>query len=165
MRSPSPSLSTLAVLLAAVVSPVVAGTKEIWWNITYVEDANPDGLYPRRVIGVNGTWPYVILPPPPSLIYLSVRARTDVCVGVEWYRPPMIEVNSTDDLLVHALNSLDEPTSIHHHGMFFNSTSWMDGAVMVSQWFVFLSISTFNSYYTILLMALRSCFILHCAHY
>lgn len=145
MRSPSPSLSTLAVLLAAVVSPVVAGTKEIWWNITYVEDANPDGLYPRRVIGVNGTWPYVILPPP-SLVYLSVRARTD---GLEWYRPPMIEVNSTDDLLVHALNSLDEPTSIHHHGMFFNSTSWMDGAVMVSQWFVFLSISTFNSYYTL----------------
>lgn len=37
---------------------------------------------------------------------------------------------------MHAYNSLDEPTSIHHHGMFFNSTSWMDGAVMVSQWLV-----------------------------
>ena len=48
----------------------------------------------------------------------------------------MIEVNSTDDLLVHATNSMDQPTSIHHHGMFFNSTSWMDGAVGVSQWLV-----------------------------
>jgi iron transport multicopper oxidase len=29
----------------------------LWWNITYVENANPDGLFERRVIGVNGTWP------------------------------------------------------------------------------------------------------------
>lgn len=43
--------------LAALASPVLAGVHEIWWNITYVEDANPDGLAERRVIGVNGTWP------------------------------------------------------------------------------------------------------------
>ena len=44
-------------VFAVVVLPVVAGVQEIWWNLTYVEQANPDGLYPRRVIGVNGTWP------------------------------------------------------------------------------------------------------------
>lgn len=47
--------SALAPLFAA--APTLAAVHEIWWNITYVEDANPDGLQPRRVIGVNGTWP------------------------------------------------------------------------------------------------------------
>ncbi|KAA1476163.1 ferroxidase [Dentipellis sp. KUC8613] len=89
---------------ASVVTPVLAGVHEIWWNITYVEDANPDGLFPRRVIGVNGSWPI-----------------------------PPIEVSTNDSLLVHAFNSLDQPTTLHHHGMFFNSTTWMDGAQGVSQ--------------------------------
>ncbi|KAI0765253.1 Fet3 protein [Fomes fomentarius] len=94
--------SALAILSAA--APALAAVHEIWWNITYVQDANPDGLQPRRVIGVNGTWP-----------------------------PPPIDVTTNDLLLVHATNSIDQPTSLHHHGMFFNSTSWMDGAVGVSQ--------------------------------
>jgi hypothetical protein len=42
-----------------LVSPTFAGVKEVWWNLTYVDNANPDGLYERRVIGVNGTWPCV----------------------------------------------------------------------------------------------------------
>lgn len=49
-------------------------------------------------------------------------------------RPPPIEVNTTDTLRVHATNSLDRPTTLHHHGMFFNSTSWYDGATGVTQW-------------------------------
>lgn len=44
-------------LFYVLVPPVLAGTTEVWWNITYVEDASPDGLFERRVIGVNGTWP------------------------------------------------------------------------------------------------------------
>lgn len=55
--------SSLALL--AAVSPVLAGVHEIWWNLTYVENANPDGLFPRRVIGVNGTWPLVFGNCPP----------------------------------------------------------------------------------------------------
>ena len=43
---------------------VVAGVQELWWNVTYVQNANPDGLFPRQVIGVNGTWPCVILVQP-----------------------------------------------------------------------------------------------------
>nr|ABE60664.1 Fet3 protein [Phanerodontia chrysosporium] len=93
-----------ALALLAAVSPALAGVHEVWWNITYVQQANPDGLQPRRVIGINGTWP-----------------------------PPPIDVQSTDDLLVHAYNSLDQPMTLHHHGMFFNSTSWMDGALAISQ--------------------------------
>lgn len=90
--------------LLALSSPAIAGVQELWWNVTYVLDANPDGLFERRVIGVNGTWP-----------------------------PPPIEVSTTDSLLVHVTNSIDQLATLHHHGMYFNSTSWMDGALGVSQ--------------------------------
>ncbi|EGO03467.1 Fet3 ferroxidase [Serpula lacrymans var. lacrymans S7.3] len=90
--------------LLFLASPAFAGVQEVWWNITYVLNANPDGLYERRVIGVNGTWP-----------------------------PPPISINSTDSLLLHATNSLDVATTLHHHGMYMNSTSWMDGALAVGQ--------------------------------
>ena len=33
-----------------------AALVELNWNITYT-NANPDGLYERRVVGVNGKWP------------------------------------------------------------------------------------------------------------
>ncbi|KAJ3506458.1 hypothetical protein NLJ89_g6860 [Agrocybe chaxingu] len=101
MRS---SLPITSILLASVVSPVLAGVKELWWNITYVENANPDGLFERRVIGVNNTWP-----------------------------PPPVDVNQTDSLVVHVTNSLEQATTLHHHGMFFNRTSWMDGAQGVTE--------------------------------
>lgn len=52
-------LSRLATLCLLVVPQVLGSVHEVWWNITYVQDANPDGLLPRRVIGVNGTWPSV----------------------------------------------------------------------------------------------------------
>ncbi|KAH9000834.1 Fet3 protein [Lactarius hatsudake] len=91
-------------LLYVLASPAFAGVTEVWWNITYVEDANPDGLFDRRVIGVNGTWP-----------------------------PPPHDVSANDTLVVHALNSLSEPTTLHHHGMFFNYSTWFDGAQGVSQ--------------------------------
>ncbi|KAH8101809.1 Fet3 protein [Cristinia sonorae] len=94
--------STLALL--AAVSPALAAVRELWWNLTFVDNVNPDGAFPRRAIGVNGTWP-----------------------------PPPMDVNEDDVLIVHALNSLDKPATLHHHGMFFNSTSWFDGALGVTQ--------------------------------
>lgn len=51
-----------------------------------------------------------------------------------YHRPPPIEVSAADTLIVHASNSLDETTSLHHHGMLFNGTSWMDGAVGLGEW-------------------------------
>ncbi|KAF8816070.1 ferroxidase [Phlegmacium glaucopus] len=97
-------MRTSLIPLVALASPALAGVREIWWNVTYVQDANPDGLFPRRVIGVNNTWP-----------------------------PPPIDVNTTDSLVLHVTNSLDQVTAIHHHGMFFNSTSWMDGAQGITE--------------------------------
>ncbi|KAJ7512531.1 Fet3 protein [Mycena galericulata] len=94
--------SLLPLLLLA--PNVLAGVTEIWWNLTYVQNVNPDGLQPRRVIGVNGTWP-----------------------------PPPIDVPQNDTLILHATNSIDTVSTLHHHGMFFNSSSWNDGAVGVSE--------------------------------
>ncbi|KAJ7138427.1 Fet3 protein [Mycena crocata] len=96
----SPSL-----LLPLLAAPhALAGVHEVWWDLTYVNDVNPDGLSPRRAIGVNGTWP-----------------------------PPPIDVSQNDTLIVHATNSLETVSSLHHHGMFFNSSSWEDGAVGVTE--------------------------------
>lgn len=50
--------------------------------------------------------------------------------------PPPIDVSANDTLYVHALNSLDEITTLHHHGMYFTNASWYDGALGVSQWLV-----------------------------
>ncbi|KAF7291853.1 Fet3 protein [Mycena indigotica] len=90
--------------LLVAASPALAAVHELWWNLTYVENVNPDGLKPRRVIGVNGTWP-----------------------------PPPIDVSTNDSYILHAINSLDTVSSIHHHGMFFNASSWNDGAVGVTE--------------------------------
>ena len=49
--------SSVVLPLLTAAAPVLAGVHEVWWNITFVENANPDGLAERRVIGVNGTWP------------------------------------------------------------------------------------------------------------
>lgn len=57
---PHPSLmkiSQVAPLLLPLVQPALGGVQELWWNLTWVENVNPDGLFDRRAIGVNGTWP------------------------------------------------------------------------------------------------------------
>ncbi|KAF9239309.1 Fet3 protein [Melanogaster broomeanus] len=91
-------------LLLVLSTCTFVAAHELWWNITYVQNANPDGLFDRRVIGVNGSWP-----------------------------PPPISVDTSEPLTLHVTNGLDLPTTMHHHGMFFNSSSWMDGAASVSQ--------------------------------
>ncbi|KAL0578124.1 ferroxidase fet3 [Marasmius crinis-equi] len=96
-------LSLLLTLL--LFNPLtLAAVHEVWWNITYVQNVNPDGLAERRVIGVNNTWP-----------------------------PPPIDVQAPDSLIIHALNSLDKPTSLHLHGISYNSSPWMDGTLGVSE--------------------------------
>jgi iron transport multicopper oxidase len=47
--------ATAAVLVGLPV--VLAGVQELWWDLTFVENVNPDGLSPRRVMGINGSWP------------------------------------------------------------------------------------------------------------
>ncbi|KAF8318764.1 hypothetical protein DL93DRAFT_2054111 [Clavulina sp. PMI_390] len=106
---------TKPLLLAAPLSliggllwaPSLASAKivEIDWNVTYVPNVNPDGLYARRAIGVNGMWP-----------------------------PPPVRVSQDDTLLLTLHNGLgDVGTAIHSHGLFFNGSGYFDGAVAVTQ--------------------------------
>ncbi|KAJ5746212.1 hypothetical protein N7520_011394 [Penicillium odoratum] len=92
------------VALLTIFQCVQAKTVTYDFNVTWVM-ANPDGLFDRKVVGINGQWP---LPP--------------------------IEVDKGDRLIVNMYNGLgDKDTSIHWHGMFQNETNGMDGPSMVTQ--------------------------------
>ncbi|KAJ5690424.1 hypothetical protein N7462_004816 [Penicillium macrosclerotiorum] len=96
-------LACLATLLFLFQS-VQAKTVTYDFNVTWVT-ANPDGLYDRKVVGINNQWPL-----------------------------PVIEVDKGDQLVVKMHNGLgDKSTSIHFHGMFQNGTNDMDGPSMVTQ--------------------------------
>lgn len=74
------------------------------FNITWVR-ANPDGLFERPTIGINGAWPI-----------------------------PRIEATIGDRIIVNVHNQLgNQSTSLHFHGLFQNGTTSMDGPVGVSQ--------------------------------
>ncbi|CAO3679408.1 unnamed protein product [Umbelopsis ramanniana] len=91
------------VAAAALAVCTSAATVTLDWDITYTT-ANPDGLFERKVIGVNGAFP-----------------------------PPAINVTINDTLIINAHNSLDVPTSLHAHGMFQNGTAYYDGPVGVTE--------------------------------
>ncbi|KAJ2716157.1 ferroxidase fet3 [Coemansia spiralis] len=99
--------SRLVLLLAAVLAVLAcccqAERVVVNWDIGYVWGTR-DGYNYRRGIGANG-----VLPIPP------------------------VFVTQGDTLVLNVHNSLDVPTSVHGHGMFYNGTSYRDGAGMVTQ--------------------------------
>lgn len=81
-----------------------AATLTYDWHITWVT-ANPDGLYPRPVIGINGEWPI-----------------------------PVLNFIKGDRVIANVYNALgNETTSVHFHGFFQNGTNNMDGPPAVTQ--------------------------------
>ncbi|CUM68340.1 uncharacterized protein PRCAT00006062001 [Priceomyces carsonii] len=82
---------------------VSAKTHVFHFNVSYVT-ANPDGLYERRVIGINDQWPL-----------------------------PTIRVKTNDRVVIHLANRLDVRTSLHFHGLFQKGSNAMDGPEMVTQ--------------------------------
>lgn len=84
-------------------SAVLAKTVQYDWTLSWV-NANPDELYDRSVVGVNGAWPL-----------------------------PAIQGKVGDRVIVNITNNLGQPTSIHFHGLYQNGTNEMDGPVMVTQ--------------------------------
>lgn len=104
------SFFTSPLLLFLLSLPTTADAKlvELSWNVSYVSNVNPDGLHPRRAIGINGVWPI-----------------------------PPVRVSQDDQLVIHLHNGLgDVGTAIHSHGLFFNGSAYYDGAVAVTQWYV-----------------------------
>jgi iron transport multicopper oxidase len=85
---------------------VFSATQSLEWDVAYTT-ANPDGLFERRVMGVNGQWP-----------------------------PPPIELDYGDRLVLKVNNQLgDAVTGLHAHGLFQNGTNYYDGPVGVVQWY------------------------------
>lgn len=67
--------------------------------------ANPDGVFPRQTIGINGQWPI-----------------------------PPITANVGDRVVVNVKNNLEnQTTSLHFHGIYQNGSTEMDGAAGASQ--------------------------------
>ncbi|KAF8979003.1 hypothetical protein BGZ46_005940 [Entomortierella lignicola] len=98
-------LASIKSLVALALASTIAQAAIVTynWNITYVT-ANPDGLAERRVIGVNGQFPI-----------------------------PVINVTLNDTLVINVVNQIDEPTSLHSHGLFQIGNNQMDGPSMVTQ--------------------------------
>lgn len=98
------SFTRVAAVLAAYLGLASAATVNYDFNITWVT-ANPDGAFPRPVIGINNQWPI-----------------------------PRIEANVGDRIVINVNNQLgNQSTSLHFHGLFMNGTTHMDGPVGVSQ--------------------------------
>jgi iron transport multicopper oxidase len=80
-----------------------AKTVTLDWNITFVENANPDGKFARRVIGINGKWPI---------------------------DPIIAEIG--DRVVLKVFNELDVLSGLHAHGLFHNNSIFNDGAIGIT---------------------------------
>jgi len=91
-------------LFTSLLAAARAATVTYDFNISWLT-RNPDGLFDRPTIGINGQWPI-----------------------------PHITANVGDRIVVHAHNQLgNESTSLHFHGLFQNGTTHMDGPAQVTQ--------------------------------
>ena len=96
--------SLIIVLLLCLGMHIHAATIIYDFNITWVT-ANPDGMFARPVMGINGQWPL-----------------------------PEIRATVGDRVVVNVLNLLgNQSTSLHFHGLYMNGTTQMDGPVGVTQ--------------------------------
>ncbi|KAG2734846.1 hypothetical protein G9P44_002852 [Scheffersomyces stipitis] len=103
-------LRVVYALVWALLSVSVAGkevpepkTHVFHFNLTYV-DADADGTFSRRMIGINNQWPL-----------------------------PTIRVKKNDRIQIHFTNLLETKASLHFHGLFQQGTNAMDGPEMVTQ--------------------------------
>lgn len=97
-------VAKVVIAVTVLLAPIAAETIELDFSIGWVT-VNPDGLYDRPTIGVNGQWPI-----------------------------PLIEATVGDRLILHVTNDLgNASTSLHFHGLFQNGTNHMDGATGIVQ--------------------------------
>ncbi|KAK9464207.1 multicopper oxidase-domain-containing protein [Lipomyces oligophaga] len=88
---------------AIFITAVSAKLVQRDWEIGWLS-RNPDEQFERQVIGINGEWPL-----------------------------PLLECDIHDRIIINVTNKLDEPTSLHFHGIYQNGTAEMDGPVYVTQ--------------------------------
>ena len=91
-------------LLGAVLALSRATTVTYDFNLTWV-NTNPDGMFNKPTIGINGQWPI-----------------------------PTIRGDVGDTVVVNVHNMLgNRSTSLHFHGLYMNGTAQMDGPVGTTQ--------------------------------
>lgn len=101
------ALGSTMKLLVALVSCVAIATAEVrTYNFTVGwVNRNPDGLFERPVMGINGQWPI-----------------------------PTIFADVGDQVVVNLKNDLgDRPCSLHFHGLYQNGSNHMDGVGQTTQ--------------------------------
>ncbi|KAH0847417.1 hypothetical protein AYO21_11152 [Fonsecaea monophora] len=99
------SLSNLLFVCAAFLLSFASAATRVYNFTAGWVNTNPDGMFERRTIGINGQWPL-----------------------------PRIEANVGDRVIVNLTNDLgDQSTSIHFHGLYQNGTNHMDGVAGVTQ--------------------------------
>ena len=96
----------VALAVVCLCACVHAANVTVDWTVGWVNDVNPDGLFTRRAVGINGQFP-----------------------------PPIMNVNSDDAVTIHFHNGFGDGrgSSLHSHGLFFNRTVWYDGAASLTQ--------------------------------
>lgn len=77
--------------------------REYNFTISYI-NSNPDNLFDRKIIAVNGQ-----------------------------RNSPLIEANVGDILVINVFNQLDVPTSLHMHGLYFKGIPFFDGAYGINE--------------------------------
>ncbi|KAI3407104.1 hypothetical protein KGF56_000092 [Candida oxycetoniae] len=100
----SPIISFILIAITCLAELINAETHTWWFNTTWV-DANPDGVFERKMIGFNNSWPL-----------------------------PTLRVKKGDRVQIYLTNGFDDRnTSLHFHGLFQAGSNQMDGPEMVTQ--------------------------------
>lgn len=96
--------SHLLLIFFTLLTSALSKTHTFDWDVTYVT-ANPDGVFERRMIGINNQWPN-----------------------------PTIKVKRNDRVILNLHNSLpDRNASLHFHGLFQKGQNGQDGPELVTQ--------------------------------
>lgn len=93
------------IILTTFLASLIAAETHTWYFKTGWIDANPDGVYPRKMIGFNDSCPL-----------------------------PTLRVKKGDRVQLYLINGFDNlNTTLHFHGLFVRGANQMDGPEMVTQ--------------------------------
>jgi FtsP/CotA-like multicopper oxidase with cupredoxin domain len=118
MLQEQPRLCTISTSLGFEVSVLEDPKREL----TDIHKANPDGLYERPTIGINGQWPLPIM---------TATINDTVVVNVINQLGNTIFSFETFSTKRTCLGN--QSTTLHFHGIYQNGTTEMDGAGQVGQ--------------------------------
>ncbi|CAK4032619.1 related to iron transport multicopper oxidase fio1 precursor [Lecanosticta acicola] len=140
-RSPSKSIWIfMSLLITVVLVMVVVTASGFGKGLEQPASGQDDGEVKTNDYILDSNWD-IQAPPQRREYSWTIRDREHNPDGI--YRPmilvnnqfpgPLIEANEGDTIVVHVDNQAVNATSIHWHGLYQNSTPYMDGTVGVTQ--------------------------------